>query len=62
MKTFKDYDTDELVRFESVKELILSTDENFETGAVSAYIVEVNGIPHRVTESFYKKVAEEKGL
>lgn len=62
MYTFKDYDTGELIPFDSIDELILLTGTDYVKGQTSAYFVEMEGVKHRVYENFYDKVREDKGL
>ena len=62
MYTFKDISTDATISFESVDELTIRTAVDFVTGEVTAYIAELEGVPYEVSEAFYNKVKEEKGI
>ena len=62
MYTFKDISSDATISFESVDELTIQTATDFVTGEVTAYIAELEGVPYEVSEEFYKKVKEEKGI
>ena len=62
MYTFKDYDTNELVSFDSLDALTLIEATDYVSGEPTACIVEVDGVRHRVYEDFYNKVKEDKGL
>ena len=62
MYTFDDDNTGELIPFDSIDELTLIEAKDYISGETSAYIVEIEGVRHRVNEAFYNKVKEEKGM